>query len=60
MKQLKKLTLEELEKKAGTRHISGGLHFNDGSMVLFQNVSVSQVLSYIRTCGKEFAYFATF
>lgn len=60
MKKLKKLTLEDLSKKNGTRHTSGAIHFSDGSMVTFQNVSVSQILSYIRTCGKEFSYFATF
>lgn len=60
MRTLKKLTLEQLEKKAGERHISGGLHFANGSMVSMQNVSVSQVISYIKSCGREFLYFATF
>ena len=60
MKHLKKLTFERLEKKSGDRHVSGGLHFTDGFMVSFQNASVNQILSYIKTSGKEFAYFATF
>ena len=60
MKTLKKLTLKQLEKKNGIRHISGGVRFTDGFMVAFRNVSVSQILSYIRTSEREFEYFATF
>lgn len=56
---MKKLTYEELEKKMGSRHITGAIHFTDGYFVTFFNSSISQIISYIKTSTKEFKYFVT-
>ncbi len=54
---MKKLNYNQLLNKSGQRHVTGAVHFVDGDFVTFFNSSVSQILSYIKTCGKEFSYF---
>ena len=54
-----KLTYEQLEKRNGQRHITGAIHFADGDFATVFNSSISQILSYIQTSGKQFAYFVT-
>lgn len=56
---MKTLTFEQILAKNGQRHITGAVHFTDGDFVTFFNSSISQILSYIRTSGKDFAYFVT-
>lgn len=56
---MKKLTYVELQKKMGSRHITGAIHFSDGDFVTFFNSSISQIISYIKTSTKEFEYFVT-
>lgn len=54
---MKKLNYNQLLNKNGKRHVTGAVHFTDGDFVTFFNSSVSQILSYINTCGKKFLYF---
>lgn len=54
---MKKLNYNQLLDKNGQRHVTGAVHFVDGDFATFFNSSVSQILSYIKTCGKEFLYF---
>ena len=54
---MKRLNYNQLLNKNGQRHVTGAVHFVDGDFVTFFNSSVSQILSYIETCGKEFSYF---
>lgn len=56
---MKRFTFEQILAKNGQRHITGAVHFKDGYFATFFNSSISQILSYIRTSGKEFAYFVT-
>ena len=56
---MKTLTFEQILAKNGQRYITGAVHFTDGYFATFFNSSISQILSYIRTSGKEFSYFVT-
>ena len=56
---MKTLTFEQILAKNGQRYITGAVHFTDGYFATFFNSSISQILSYIRTSGKDFAYFVT-
>jgi len=56
---MKTLDYNQLLEKNGQRHVTGAVHFTDGDFVTSFNSSISQILSYIRMSGKQFAYFVT-
>lgn len=61
MKQLKKLSFEDFEKKyKGKTHISCGIHFVDGTMLSVQNMSFSYVEYAVKSEDKKLSYIAIF
>lgn len=57
---MKKYTLEQFEKKfAGQRKICCGVNYTDGDRDTIMSSSCSQILSWIKSKGKEVAFIAT-
>lgn len=57
---MKKYTLEQFEKKlAGQRKICCGINYTDGTHDTIMSSSCSQIVSWIKSTGKEVAFIAT-
>ena len=57
---MKKYTLEQFEKKlAGQRKICCGINFADGTHETIMGASCSQIVSWIKSRGKEVAFIVT-
>lgn len=59
MKKIYKYSVEQFEQKfSGKRGLSCGINYTDGGRDTMMGASCSQILSYIRTNGKEVSYIA--
>jgi len=58
MNNMTRYTIDRfIEKYAGRRHISAGVHFKDGNIISFMNNSFSQIMEYISS--KDIDYIVT-